>query len=120
MRILLIFFSILITGSTNSFAKDTSLLKILVDSVNEPSGSSYVKGTFNGSTVLNLQSVEQPAKNVLEFIIMHRFGKLNDGAYNFFGLDNATLRLGLNYGITSRLTIGVGRSSLDKAFDGSV
>ena len=113
-------FIIVITGSVNCFSQDTSLLKMLDDSIRETPGSSYIKGTFNGSTVLNLQSAEQPAKNVLEFIIMHRFGKLNDGAYNFFGLDNATLRLGLNYGITSRLTIGVGRSSLDKALDASV
>ncbi len=48
---------------------------------------------------------------------MHRFGRLNDGAYNFFGLDNATIRLGLDYGITDRLAIGIGRSSLEKTFD---
>jgi hypothetical protein len=93
---------------------------MLDDSLIEAPALGYVKGTFNGTTVLNLQSVEQPAKNVLEFMIMHRFGRVNEGAYNFFGLDNATLRLGLSYGITNRLTIGIGRSSLDKAFDGSV
>jgi len=119
MRILIIFFCI-ITFSINSFSQDTTLLKMLDDSVSESPGLSYIKGTFNGTTVLNMQSVEQPGKSVLEFMIMHRFGRLNDGAYNFFGLDNATLRMGLNYGITSRLSIGIGRSSLDKAFDGSV
>ena len=119
MRFLTLFFFIL-TGSVKSFSQDTTLLKMLDDSMSEPPALSYVKGTFNGTTILNMQSVEQPAKNVLEFMIMHRFGRLNDGAYNFFGLDNATLRMALNYGITSRLAIGVGRSSLDKAFDGSV
>ena len=116
----LMFFSITITCSISSFSQDTSLLKMLDDSLIEAPALDYVKGTFNGTTVLNLQSVEQPAKNVLEFMIMHRFGRVNEGAYNFFGLDNATLRLGLSYGITNRLTIGIGRSSLDKAFDGSV
>jgi hypothetical protein len=120
MRILIIFFSIITISEVKCFSQDTTLLNMLNDSLSEAPALSYVKATFNGSTVLNLQSVEQPAKNVLEFMIMHRFGKLNDGAYNFFGLDNATLRLALNYGITSRLMIGVGRSSLDKAFDGSV
>ena len=119
MRILIILFSFVV-GSVNSFSQDTTLLKMLDDSVVEAPGLSYMKGTFNGTTVLNLQSVEQPAKSVLEFIIMHRFGRINDGAYNFFGLDNATLRLGLNYGISNRFTIGIGRSSLEKAFDGSV
>src|SRR5688572_14190606 len=126
MRILVILFSIVVSSAntfsqdtTLSNSKDTSLLKMLDDSLAEPPDLSYVKGTFNGTLLLNMQSVEQPAKNVLEFLIMHRFGRLNDGAYNLFGLDNATIRLGLNYGITSRLTVGVARSSLDKTFDGS-
>jgi hypothetical protein len=51
---------------------------------------------------------------------MHRFGKLNDGAYNFFGLDNASIRLGLDYGITDRLAIGIGRSSIEKTYDGYI
>ena len=93
---------------------------MLSDSISEAQGTTYVKGTFKGTNIVNLQTVEQPAKNVLQFMIMHRFGKINDGAYNFFGLDNATLRLGLDYGITNRLSIGAGRSSLDKTFDGSV
>jgi hypothetical protein len=110
----------MLSFSITSFSQDTTLLKMLDDSVSEAPDLKFVKGTFNGSLILNLQSVEQPAKNVLEFMIMHRFGKINDGAYNFFGLDNATLRLGLTYGITDRLAVGVGRSSLDKVFDGSV
>ena len=64
-----------------------------------------------------MQTVEAPARGALSFIIMHRFGKLNDGAYNFFGLDNATIRLGLDYGITDRFAIGIGRSSYLKTFD---
>jgi len=34
---------------------------------------------------------------------MHRFGKINDGGYEFFGLDNATMRMGFDYGLTDRL-----------------
>ncbi|MFD3001826.1 DUF5777 family beta-barrel protein [Pontibacter toksunensis] len=48
----------------------------------------------------------------------HRFGPLNSGAYEFFGLDQATIRLALEYGITARLTVGAGRSSLEKKYDG--
>jgi hypothetical protein len=120
MRTLIILFSFVV-GSINSFSQDTTLLKMLDDSISEAPNLSYVKGTFNGSTVLNLQSIEQPARNVLEFVIMHRLGKLNAGSYNFFGLDGpAHLRLGLNYGITNRLTVGAGRSDLDKTFDASI
>jgi hypothetical protein len=70
--------------------------------------------------LINLPTIESPARKSLQFLIMHRFGKLNEGAYALFGLDNATIRFGLDYGITDRLSVGIGRSSLDKAFDGSV
>jgi hypothetical protein len=51
---------------------------------------------------------------------MHRFGKLSDGGYELFGLDNAEIRFGLDYGITKRLSVGVGRSSLDKTYDANL
>ncbi|SNC75350.1 hypothetical protein SAMN06265337_2830 [Hymenobacter gelipurpurascens] len=77
-----------------------------------------VAATFKGTRVVNGHSVETPGAGTLIFLISHRFGTLNSGAYNFFGLDQATIRLGLEYGLTDRLTVGVGRSSLEKTFDG--
>ena len=74
--------------------------------------------TFKGTRIINGQSVETPGAGSLLFLISHRFGALNSGAYNFFGLDQATIRLGLEYGLTDRLAVGVGRSSLEKTFDG--
>ena len=107
---------ILLMAATPCFSQD-SLLTMLEDS--SATGTTFpVKGTFKAIHIVNAQTVESPAKNDLNFIIMHRFGKLNDGAYNFFGLDNASIRLGLDYGISDRLGIGVGRSSLEKTFDG--
>ncbi|WP_303310361.1 DUF5777 family beta-barrel protein [Hymenobacter sp. BT730] len=76
-----------------------------------------VSATFKGTRVINGQSVETPKAQVLLFLISHRFGPLNSGAYNFFGLDAATIRLGLEYGLTDRLAVGIGRSSLEKTFD---
>ncbi len=98
-------------------AQDSTLLSRLNDSLLANAKQAYVTGTFKGVHVINMQTVEAPARGALNFIIMHRFGKLNDGAYNFFGLDNATLRLGFDYGITNRFSIGVGRSSYLKTFD---
>src|SRR5688572_7051304 len=102
------------------FSQDTSLLSVLEDSARYNSTSFPVKGTFKAIHLINAQTVESPAKQDLNFIIMHRFGKINEGAYNFFGLDNASIRLGLDYGITDRLAIGIGRSSLEKTFDGYI
>ena len=77
-----------------------------------------VAATFKGTHIINSQSVETPGAGTLAFLIQHRFGTLNSGAYNFFGLDQAVLRLSFEYGLTSRLAVGVGRSSQEKTFDG--
>ncbi|SMC00551.1 hypothetical protein SAMN00120144_1305 [Hymenobacter roseosalivarius DSM 11622] len=77
-----------------------------------------VTGTFKGSRIINLQSVEQVQPGTLEFLISHRFGTLDSGAYQLWGLDQSTIRIGLQYGITRFLAVGVGRSSFQKAYDG--
>ncbi len=77
-----------------------------------------VAATFKGTHVINSQSVETPGAGTLAFLIQHRFGTLNSGAYNFFGLDQAVLRLSFEYGLTPRLAVGVGRGSQEKTFDG--
>lgn len=76
-----------------------------------------VTATFKSTRVVNGQSVETMKKKHLDFRISHRFGKLNSGAYQFFGLDQATMRLGFEYGLTDDLMIGVGRSTSQKVYD---
>jgi len=109
--------SLLITGAQAN-AQDSSLLKMLDDSIAAVKKSVPVTGTFKGTKIIDLQSVEAPAKHVLNFMIQHRFGTINQGAYNLFGLDNATMRFGFDYGLTNTLSIGVGRSTFEKMFDG--
>ena len=99
-------------------AQDSTLLHMLNDSMTAHKGRTYVTGTFKATHIINTQTIESPGQNNLNFVIQHRFGTVNSGAYNFFGLDNATLRLGLDYGITDRLAVGIGRSSYLKTFDG--
>lgn len=100
-------------------AQDDDLEKLLEQETAD-AGKEYTIATFKGSRVINAQSVEIPGKNVLQFQILHRFGRLNTGAYQFFGLDQATIRLGFDYGVSERLAFGIGRSSMNKAYDGSV
>ena len=80
----------------------------------------YVTGAFKSSHVINGQSIEMIPKGALDFRILHRFGQVNGGAYEFFGLDQANIRLGLDYGITKNFTVGIGRSNFQKEVDGSV
>ncbi|HTQ64984.1 MAG TPA: DUF5777 family beta-barrel protein [Puia sp.] len=113
----IIYFSLALTFSSVLHAQDSSLLKMLNDSMTANVKPFYVTGTFKAMHIVNMQTIEAPAAGALNFVIQHRFGQLNSGAYNFFGLDNATLRLGLDYGITDRFTVGIGRSSYQKTFD---
>jgi hypothetical protein len=119
VRIKILFFLLFsVAAAATLHAQDKSLLNMLNDSMAANKTKTYVSGTFKATHLINTQTIESPAQNNLNFIIQHRFGQLNSGSYNFFGLDNATLRLGLDYGITDRLSVGVGRSSYLKTFDG--
>jgi len=95
-------------------------LENILKTITADSAPSYVYGTFKGSTIINGQSVEVPGNNDLNFIISHRFGAVNSGLYNLFGLDQGTTRLGFEYGIKNILSLSIGRSSFEKTYDGAV
>jgi len=76
--------------------------------------------TFKSSRVVNGQSIENVGVGVLDFKILHRFGAINQGGYELFGLDQATMRMGLDYGLTNRFMFGVGRSTYQKQYDGFI
>ncbi len=81
------------------------------------STTDYAAATFKSSRLINGHTIETLGKAVLDVKISHRFGTLNNGAYQLFGLDNATMRMGLDYGITNTLMVGIGRSTYQKTFD---
>ncbi len=95
-------------------AQEDDLLALL----GEEKTTNYVTASFKTNRVINGHSLENTHAGVLDFKIGHRFGMLNQGVYDLFGLDNATIRLGLDYGITNRFQIGVGRSTYQKMLDG--
>ena len=76
-----------------------------------------VTSTFKSTRIVNGQSIENVGAGVMDFRISHRFGALSQGGYDLFGLDQATMRIGLDYGILPRLTVGVGRSTYEKQYD---
>jgi hypothetical protein len=78
----------------------------------------YTYATFKTTRVVLGQSIENPPPGEMGFIISHHFGRINEGAYELFGLDQATIRLGFEFGINERLVIGIGRSSFRKTYDG--
>lgn len=87
---------------------------------NQQSDTDYAFQTFKGTRLVNGHTIESKAKGTLEFIFAHRFGAINGGSYEMFGLDEAYVRLGLDYGITDNMSVSIGRNSFDKTVDGYV
>ena len=79
--------------------------------------TTYATATFKSTRIVNGHSVERMKKKQLEFRVSHRFGELNTGSYNFWGLDQGTIHLALEYGLTDWLEIGIGRSTYEKTAD---
>ena len=115
MKLLLYSFLPLFSLATQAQESD------LFDVFEESAQSELVYATFKGTQLINASTNETPGEGVLQFMMAHRFGSFNeDYLYNFFGLDNAQVRMQLDYGITDRLNIGIGRSSFLKVADGFI
>ena len=87
------------------------------------SGSSgekdFVIATFKTTRLVNQHTLETVGPRTLDFRISHRFGAVNSGSYNAWGIDGpANVRLGLEYSPDGRFMFGIGRSSFDKMVDG--
>ena len=119
-KILIILLAFIFTNQI--MAQEVDLFKAMNDDANKKDSlkKEYVDATFKSTHLINGHSIETTKAGLLDFRISHRFGLLNQGSYEFFGLDNATERLGLDYGITNGICIGIGRSTYQKQMDGFV
>ncbi|HND88559.1 MAG TPA: DUF5777 family beta-barrel protein [Saprospiraceae bacterium] len=112
-----LFLSVLLLVCLSSFsatAQEGDLLSLL----GEEKTTDYATASFKTNRVINGHSIENTAAGVLDVKISHRFSPLRQGAYDLFGLDGATIRIGADYGITDRLMVGAGRNSYEKLIDG--
>lgn len=87
---------------------------------NEKPTIDYTTATFKTTRIVIGQSVELPPKGNLLFLITHHFGAINTGYENLFGLKQATIRLGLEYGLTNWLGLGAGLNTDKNTWDGFV
>jgi hypothetical protein len=109
--------------SSISFAQDTTDISKMLENelkADDKNKTQFVTATFKTTRLVNGHTVETTSKGVMDLKISHRFGTLfgsDGGAYNLFGLDEATMRFGFDYGLTDRLMVGIGRSTLKKTYD---
>lgn len=92
----------------------------LMDLLNDNTQSeiNYTTATFKSTRIMNGHSIERMPPGQLDFRISHRFGTLNSGAYELWGLDQANIHFSLEYGILKWLMIGIGRGTYEKTYDG--
>ncbi len=97
------------------FAQD-DLMDLLNE--NKEEQTEFISATFKSTRIMNGHSIERMPAGQLDFRIHHRFGRINSGAYELWGLDQANIHFSLEYGITDWLMVGAGRGTYEKTFDG--
>jgi hypothetical protein len=86
----------------------------------EDNSNQEVHATFKGTRVINGQSIELPSYGDLQFVIEHRFGTINSGAYELWGLDQSQMRMSFDYGLSKNIAIGIARNSFQKTYEASL
>lgn len=105
----------LLLGSSTARAQDD--LMALLEKSDKPV-TDYTSATFKTTRVAIGQSVELPPSGNLLFLIGHHFGAINTGYENLYGLKQATIRLGLEYGLTEWMAFGAGLNTDRNTWDG--
>lgn len=111
----LFFFFALLLGAGSIHAQDD-----LLDMLGNEKTVEYAANSFKGTRVVNSHSMEMLHPGTMDFRILHRFGRIDQGAYQLFGLDQASMRMGFDFGLTKNLMVGVGRSTNKKELDGVI
>lgn len=106
---------ILLLATTTIASAQSDLLK---DLEGQQPANNKISGAFKSSRVINGHSMEMLGAGNFDFRILHRFGPVKQGIGDLFGLDQASMRMGFDFGLTNDLTIGIGRTTFKKEIDG--
>jgi hypothetical protein len=86
-----------------------------IDTISDSNESEVA--AFKSLKIVNLESTKLAAKGDMYFVVAHRFGYLDKGFEDFFGLDEANTRLQFVYGLTNGVTIHASRSGFQKTYE---
>lgn len=107
------FLLLLILLSITTFAQE-DLLKDL-DTIQAKTEN--LQPAFKALQIVTGQSTKLSSKNEWYVVIAHRFGDISTGFKNFFGLDDASTKLGVIYGATDWLSVNLSRETNQKTFE---
>jgi hypothetical protein len=117
MKKILLSTCIVLSSILSLIAQPDDLAKMMEEEMSKDAEPDYATATFKTTRLINGHTVENVAAGVLDMRISHRFGAINTGIKQFYGLDVATMRVSLEYGINRWLMIGGGRSTFEKTYD---
>src|ERR1017187_582445 len=105
-------FCVYLTGlllllNNKSFAQNDSTAA--ATTIEAPVKQKPVKNTFQSVWMIDDQTVMVPIKGTFEMDIQHRFGTVQNGIKDLFGIyASANMRLGFNYAPINNLNLGFG------------
>lgn len=92
----------------------------LLQEIEATTESGFIPPAFKGLQIVTGQSTKLASKGDLYSVIAHRFGDVSQGFDNFFGLDNASTKIGFIYGLTDNLSLSLSRETLSKTYEGGI
>lgn len=96
---------------TPGYSQDTT-------EVTEKPKAKPVKRTFESVWIIDNQTVMVPIKGTFEMDFQHRFGTVENGYDDFFGLfASSNIRLGANYAPIDKLFVGIGLTKYNMMWD---
>jgi hypothetical protein len=80
-----------------------------------PDDKKPVRGFFESTGLVDYSTIKGLPSGGLELVIQHRFGKVNNGVTDFWGIyAPSNIRMALNYGITNNLMVGIASEKNNK------
>jgi hypothetical protein len=74
-----------------------------------------VRDPFETTMLIDMQTIRNPTKGAFEIYIHHRFGTFQNGISDLIGIyAPSNIRLGFNYGIHERVSVGFGTEKNNK------
>ena len=109
-RTLLIGFFALFVITQNAFSQEAE---------EEKTERRPARSAFESAFLIDNQTGIISAKNTLEFDLQHRFGTLENGKSDLWGIyaPGSNTRMGLTYSLRDNLAVGVGFTKLNKFVD---
>lgn len=107
-----LFLAICLLAFNSVFSQDD-----LLQSLQSQKTKSNISSTFKSFKLINFETTKLVPKKHLDFVIAHRFGSIENGFDDLFGLDFASTRIQFLYGITDDINISFSRSKLEKTYD---